>query len=140
MRVDGACPCSSGSQVWAYNCRVCAAETDDYRVYCLSQAQSTLIQQSHLFLIYDSTSLSLSSLCPYTIPLAYAGSKLALMSLLAECAFMSLNVRTVFVWARGGESKKKKKKNNNRFKSLLNCLFNEKIWVIWVYSILYFPR
>lgn len=84
VRVDGACPCCSGSQVQADNCRVCAAETDDYRVYCLSQAQSTLIQQSHLSLIYDSTSLSLY--LPY-IPIPYlflAGSKLFLMSLLAQ--------------------------------------------------------
>ncbi len=36
------CPFWSGGQVWADNCRACAAETDDYRVYCLSQAQSTL--------------------------------------------------------------------------------------------------
>lgn len=39
---DGFCPFWSGGQVWADNCRACAAETDDYRVYCLSQAQSTL--------------------------------------------------------------------------------------------------
>lgn len=58
LRVDGSCPFCSGSQVWADNCRVCAAETDDYRLYCLSQAQSTLIQQSHLSLIYESRSLS----------------------------------------------------------------------------------
>lgn len=58
LRGDGSCPFCSGSQVWADNCRVCAAETDDYRLYCLSQAQSTLIQQSHLSLIYESRSLS----------------------------------------------------------------------------------
>lgn len=58
LRGDGSCPFCSGSQVWADNCRVCAVETDDYRLYCLSQAQSTLIQQSHLSLIYESHSLS----------------------------------------------------------------------------------
>lgn len=39
---DGFCPFWSGGQVWADNCQAWAAETDDYRVYCLSQAQSTL--------------------------------------------------------------------------------------------------
>lgn len=82
MRGDGACPCCSGSQVWADNCQVCAAETDDYRVYCLSQAQSTLIQQSHLSVIYDSTSRSISLTSLYHS--SYASSKLSLMSLLAE--------------------------------------------------------
>lgn len=60
MKVDGYCPFCSGGQVWVDNCQFCAAETDDYRLYCLSQAQSTLIQQSHLFLIYESLSLFLS--------------------------------------------------------------------------------
>ena len=60
VKADGSCPFCSGGQVWADNCWVCAAETDDYRLYCLSQAQSTLIQQSHLYLIYESLSLSLS--------------------------------------------------------------------------------
>lgn len=119
-RVRGACPCSSGSQVWADNCRVCAAETDDYRVYCLSQAQSTLIQQSHLSLIYDSSSLSLSSLGPYTIPLAYAGSKLTLMSLLAECAFLSFNVRTLQLGGRHNNNY-----NNHGLRSLLNCFYDK---------------
>lgn len=83
VRGDGACPCCSGSQVWADNCWVCAAETDDYKVYCLSQAQSTLIQQSHLSVIYDSTSLSISLTSLYHT--SYASSKLSLMSFLAEC-------------------------------------------------------
>ncbi len=63
----------SGGQVWADNCQVCAAETDDYRLYCFSQAQSTLIQQSHLYLIYESLSLflSLSLAHLYTIPPPY---------------------------------------------------------------------
>lgn len=61
VKVDGSCPFCFCGQVWADNCQVCAAETDDYRLYCLSQAQSTLIQQSHLFLIYESLSLILSS-------------------------------------------------------------------------------
>lgn len=60
VKVDGSCPFCSGGQVWADNCQVCAAETDDYRLYCLSQAQSTLIQQSHLYLIYESLSLFLT--------------------------------------------------------------------------------
>lgn len=60
VKADGSCPFCSGGQVWADNCQVCAAETDDYRLYCLSQAQSTLIQQSHLYLIYESLSLSFS--------------------------------------------------------------------------------
>lgn len=60
VKADGSCPFCSGGQVWADNCWVCAAETDDYRLYCLSQAQSTLIQQSHLYLIYESLSLTLS--------------------------------------------------------------------------------
>lgn len=81
---DGACPSCSGSQVWADNCQVCAAETDDYRLYCLSQAQSNLIQQSHLILIYESLSVPHSPTL-YSIPLSYAYSKLTLMSLLAEC-------------------------------------------------------
>lgn len=68
VKVDGSCPFCSGGQVWADNCQACAAETDDYRLYCLSQAQSTLIQQSHLYLIYDSLSLSLS-LARYTFSL-----------------------------------------------------------------------
>lgn len=51
--------CSSG-QVWGDNSQVCAAERDDYRIYCLSEAQSTLIQQFHLYLIYESLSLFLS--------------------------------------------------------------------------------
>lgn len=60
VKVDGSCPFCSGGQVWADNCQFCAAETDDYRLYCLSQAQSTLIQQSHLYLIYESLSFLLS--------------------------------------------------------------------------------
>lgn len=54
MRGDGSRPLCSGSQVRADNCRLCAAETDDYGLYCLSQAQSALIQQSHIALIYES--------------------------------------------------------------------------------------
>lgn len=62
----------SGGQVWADNCQVCAAETDDYRLYCLSQAQSTLIQQSHLYLIYESLSLFFTSSPPLSsIPSPY---------------------------------------------------------------------
>lgn len=67
VKADGSCPFCSGGQVWADNCQVCAAETDDYRLYCLSQAQSTLIQQSHLSLIYESLSLCRS----LSIPLLY---------------------------------------------------------------------
>lgn len=72
VKVDGSCPFCSAGQVWADNCQVCAAETDDYRLYCLSQAQSTLIQQSHLYLIYDSLSVLLSvslTLALYTFSL-----------------------------------------------------------------------
>lgn len=94
-RGDGACPCCSGSQVWADNCQVCAAETDDYRVYCLSQAQSTLIQQSHLSVIYDSTSRSISLTSLYHS--SYASSKLSLMSLLSECPPAPSDV-SVFEW------------------------------------------
>lgn len=65
LRGDGSCPFCSGSQVWVDNYRVCAAETDDYRLYCLSQAQSTLIQQSHLSLIYESRSLFPHPSIPY---------------------------------------------------------------------------
>lgn len=67
LRVDGSCPFCSGRQVWADNCQVCAAETDDYRLYCLSQAQSTLIQQSHLSLIYESCSVFPHSSIPYLL-------------------------------------------------------------------------
>lgn len=67
----------------ADNCQVCAAETDDYRLYCLSQAQSTLIQQSHLYLIYESLSLSSSRSNPlYHFLICFYCS---LMSLLAAC-------------------------------------------------------
>lgn len=54
MRGDGSRPLCSGSQVRADNCQLCAAETDDYGLYCLSQAQSALIQQSRIALIYES--------------------------------------------------------------------------------------
>lgn len=54
MRRDGSGPLCSRSQVRSDNCRLCAAETDDYGLYCLSQAQSALIQQSHIALIYES--------------------------------------------------------------------------------------
>lgn len=84
LRVDGACPFCSGLQVWADNCQVCAAETDDYRLYCLSQAQSTLIQQSHLSLIYESCSLFPHSSIPYLLLICLL-LELSLMSLLPEC-------------------------------------------------------
>lgn len=54
LRGDGSRPLCSGSQVRADNCQLCAAETDDYGLYCLSQAQSALIQQSRIALIYES--------------------------------------------------------------------------------------
>lgn len=71
VKVDGSCPFCSGGQVWADNCQFCAAETDDYRLYCLSQAQSTLIQQSHLYLIYESLCLSFFPISLRSIPLPY---------------------------------------------------------------------
>lgn len=67
----------SGGQVWADNCQVCVAETDDYRLYCLSQAQSTLIQQSHLYLIYESLSHFLTSSVPLISSLIFASSYVA---------------------------------------------------------------
>lgn len=88
VKVDGPCPFCSGGQVWADNCQVGAAETDDYRLYYLSQAQSTLIQQAHLYLIYESLSLSLllSALCLF---------KRSLVSLLLES-----RVRVSQLWLR----------------------------------------
>lgn len=68
---DGSRPLCSGSQVRADNCRLCAAETDDYGLYCLSQAQSALIQQSHIALIYESHAPRRHTRPLYTI-LSYA--------------------------------------------------------------------
>lgn len=83
VKVDGSCPFCSGGQVWADNCQVCAAESDDYRLYCLSQAQSTLIQQSHLYLIYESLCLFLSYLTSFYTSSLYAFSFLLWLFLLS---------------------------------------------------------
>lgn len=119
LRGDGSCPFCSRSQVWEDNCQVCAAETDDYRLYCLSQAQSTLIQQSQLSLIYESYShLPLPSI-PYlvftcllqaffSIPSSQMVTSCHCISVL-KCCQMWLLKSPIYLWSTLNRGKKKQR-------------------------------